>query len=248
MDSEVHAAKHLSLKDRERRFDATSKFGGRGGHTLSIAKPRSHVLDPRSDISASGPGLSLDLHGAAALRRAAELEASGVVKSVARNPDCPDVIMTTYLAEPGGDELTVSRPSAAANTRRYPVGFDMVHMGCSRCGKNRGMCGRFKRMRRQEAEQDRRHRLRQQFAAAFGEEAAGDACTGSDGAADPWDPTEAVDLAGTWPTGARRAAARWVGGTGGGEAGAAVPAAPAPALERDDSWVVVDAPQVLSIH
>jgi len=246
MDSEVHAAKHLSSKDRERRFDPTSKFGGRGGHTLSIARPRSHVPEPCSDITAVGPNLSLDLYGAAALRRAMELEAGGVVKSVARSPDCPDVIMTTYLAEPGGDELTVSRLRADANTRRYPRGFDMVHMGCSRCGKNRGTCSGWKGRTKV-----RRHRLRQQFAATFGAEGTDVACIDVGRTADPWDPTEAIDAADTWPTEARRAASRWRPADSEQserETGAMVFATPALALEREDSWVVVDVPQVLSIE
>jgi len=246
MDSEVHAAKHLSLKDRERRFDATSKFGGRGGHTLSIARPRYQWSLVPNDISASGSNLSLDLHGAAALRRATELEASGEVKSVARNPDCPDVITTTYLVEPDGDEFTVSRLRAVANTRRYPRGFDLVHMGCSRCGKNRGTCSGWKGRTKV-----RRHRLRQQFAMAFGAEVMDDACTDMDTTANPWDPTEATDFADTWPAEARRAAVRWQPATpeqNERESGAMVLAALAPALEREDSWVVVDVPQVLSIE
>lgn len=243
MDAEIHAAKHLNLEDRRRRFDATSQFGGRGGHTLSIARPRPHMPETCSDISASGSRLPLDLHGAAALRKAAELEASGAVKSVARNPDCPDVIMTTYLAEPGEDEFTVSRLNAAANTRRYPRGFDLVHMGCSKCGKNRGICSSG--MSRTKV---RRHRLRQQFAETFGADGRPDRTDSYGLLADPWDPPEAVDPADIQPAGAPMTAARWQLASpelGEREPDAAALAGQALALEREDSWVVVVVPQVL---
>jgi len=97
----------------------------------------------------------------------------------------------------------------------------------------------------------RRHRLRQQFALASGAEGPDDACIDLGRAANTWDPTEAIDFAGTWPAEARRAAVRWQPANpeqNEKETGAMVLAAPAPALEREDSWVVVDVPQVLNIE
>ncbi|CAK0893439.1 unnamed protein product [Prorocentrum cordatum] len=245
MDSEIHAAKHLGFGDRERRFDAASKFGGRGGHTLSIARPRAHVPEPCRDVCACGPGLALDLHGAAALRRAAELEASGVVKSVARSADCPDVVVTTYLAPEGGQELAVSCLRAGANSRRYARGFDLVHMGCSRCGKNRGTCSGWKGRTKV-----RRQRLRRQFAAAFDAEGAEATHGDVDRGAGPGDPAEAIDFAEIWSAEVRRAAV--CPQPAGKEqsvrvADASVVAAQMPALHREDSWVVVDVPQVLIV-
>jgi len=249
MDSEAHAAKHLGIGDRQRRFDADSKFGGRGGHTLSIARPKSHVPEPAcGSISVSGTRLPRELHGAAALSKAAELEAGSMVKSMGRNPDCPDVIVTTYLAEQGGAEFTVSRPSTTVNTRRYARGFDLVHMGCSRCGKNRGPCSAWKGRTKV-----RRHRLRGQIASAIGAEMMDGTCVEPDMAAEAWDAmgavdprTEAAEPADICPAAAAGTRAREPAHSevGAQTPGAAAPAEPAPALEREDSWVVVVVPLV----
>lgn len=68
-----------------------------------------------------------------------------------RDPDCPDLVIIEYTVEdddgdasgvlPPPATYSVSRVDAAANLRRFAIGFDLCHLGCSRCGKGRGICG-----------------------------------------------------------------------------------------------------------
>merc|ERR1711972_1246648 len=91
------------------------------------------------------------VHGRIVAAFVESLEESCVEKLVERDARCPDVLITKYKMEADDADAASSRVyslssfcSTAANVRRFPRGFDYCHMGCSRCTRNRGICGNAK--------------------------------------------------------------------------------------------------------
>lgn len=161
MDGELPASKHLGVAGRRQRFDPESKYGGRAGHTLVRARPRSHIgmrvpgyadfhlsvgpsgVDPYSLRNARDPRS----HHAASL--ITELEGACSERAVQRSRLCPDVVVTEYTVEESDSEdllqagptvYSVTSLRTGSNVRMFPRGFDFCHLGCSKCGKNRGNC------------------------------------------------------------------------------------------------------------
>jgi hypothetical protein len=75
----------------------------------------------------------------------------------------PELVTTTYTL-PGESEGVIQccicswQSSADRNMRRFPIGFDMLHLGCSKCRKNKGC----KRQAREARTKIRRKRFLEQ--------------------------------------------------------------------------------------
>merc|ERR1711920_18251 len=94
------------------------------------------------------------------------LEESCLEKVLERDSRCPDVLVIKYKMVAGDSDAASSRVyslssfcSTAANVRRFPRGFDFCHLGCSRCTRNRGVCGNAKN-----STTARRHRFHEEVA------------------------------------------------------------------------------------
>lgn len=122
--SDSSEQKHLSVKDRRRRFDPKSRHGGYGGKTTAKAQPLSWLTGDRSalldvflkikrpkDDDGNIMITELDQQVPHLLAMAEDgsaghlfdlpqlLETTCVSKSTTRDKNCPDVVMTTYLVK-----------------------------------------------------------------------------------------------------------------------------------------------------
>lgn len=175
-DTSTDIEKHFSVESRQRRFDASSKYGGRAGHTLLRARrdlrgvghiyvdtkrlncTKGETNDPKVDEEFVGLLQQANL-GHRSFRLPVVLDAVCVSKATLRRgwgvaQEGPEVVTTNYIlavksdeaGKEGAEELVMcslcSVDSADRNLRRFPIGFDHLHCGCSKCKKNIGCSAR----------------------------------------------------------------------------------------------------------
>lgn len=174
MVSDDVAEKYFGIGKRRQRFNPSSKYGGRGGHTLLKAQPKSKIsvhglnetyLETKCLVGTTCETLGSKVDqefGQLLMKRSGSsgghlfqlpevLDKKCILKSTKQGRSLvriPEVITTTYTLElDGGKDGEVvekviqcsicSSSNVKRNLHRFPIGFG-PHLGCDKCGKNRG--------------------------------------------------------------------------------------------------------------